>query len=73
MNRHQRKTNYGKYRQGILDQLDINSKNICFITSKDYKENFLNNPTVRLINPAENELGRISKAIIDKITNVYVH
>ena len=51
----------------ILDRMDINSKNTCFITLKDHKENFLNNPTVRLINPAKNELGRISKAILDNI------
>ena len=51
----------------ILGQMDINSKNTCFITLKDYKENFLNNPTVRLINPGKNELGRISKAIFDNI------
>ena len=47
--------------------MDINSKNTCFITSKDYKENFFNNPTVCLINPAKNELGRVSKAIPDNI------
>ena len=28
--------------------------------------NFQNNPTVRLLNPAKNELGRISKTILDK-------
>ena len=54
--------------KGILDRIDINSKNTCFITLKDRKENFLNNPTVRLINPAKNELGRISKAILDNIS-----
>ena len=53
--------------KGILDRLDINSKNTCFITLKDHKENFLNNPTMRLINPAKNEQGRISKAIHDNI------
>ena len=34
---------------------------------KDHKENFQNNPTVRLINPAKNELGKISKVILDRI------
>ena len=48
----------------ILDRMDINKKNACFITLKDHKKN---NLTVRLINPAENELGRISKAILDNI------
>ena len=51
----------------ILDWMDINSKNACFITLKDHKENFLNNPTLPLIHSAKNKLGRISKAILDNI------
>ena len=51
----------------ILDKLEINAKNDCFITLKDHKENFANNPKTRLINPAKNEIGRISKVILDKI------
>ena len=47
--------------------MTINVENNCFITLKDHKENFLNNPTTRLINPAKNELGRISKVIIENI------
>ena len=39
----------------------------CFLTLKDHKNNFANNPQVRLINPANNELGRISKVALDKI------
>ena len=50
----------GNVDKEISDQMDINSKNTCFIT-------LLNNPTVRLINPAKNKLGRISKAILDNI------
>ena len=50
-----------------LDRMFINGKNNCFITLKDHKENFLNNPKTRLLNPAKNELGRISKARLDKI------
>ena len=49
----------------VLNQLEINGENNSFITLKDHKENFNNNPTVRLINPAKNELGHISKAILD--------
>ena len=52
----------------ILDRIDINSKNTCFVTLKDHKENLLNNSAVPLINPAKNELGRISKAILDNIS-----
>ena len=47
--------------KGILDRMHSNSKNTCFITLKDHKENFLSNPAVQLINPAKNELGRINK------------
>ena len=43
----------------------------CFITLKDHKSNFRNNPQCRLINPAKNELGKISKKITDdKITEI---
>ena len=51
----------------IINRMDINPESNCFITIKDHKENFLNNPKVRLINPAKNELGRISKTILDNI------
>ena len=34
---------------------------------KDHKPNFQNNPIVRLLNPAKNELSRISKTILNKI------
>ena len=44
-----------------------NRKNECFITLKDLKSNFKNNPKVRLTKPAKNEIGRISKNIFDKI------
>ena len=47
--------------------MDQNGTNNCFITLKDHKENFQNNPTTRLINPAKNEVGRISKVILDNI------
>ena len=49
----------------VLNRLEINGENNSFITLKDHKENFNNNPTVRIINLAKNELGRISKAVLD--------
>ena len=33
---------------------------------KDPKENLVNHPATRLINPAKNKTGRISKSILDK-------
>ena len=47
----------------ILDRIDMNSKNTCFITLKNHKENFLNNAIIQ----PKNGLGRISKAILDSI------
>ena len=54
-------------RNKVLHKMEINAKQNCFLTSKDQKENIVNNPKPRLINPAKNENGRISKAIIDSI------
>ena len=34
---------------------------------KDHKENFENKGSVRLTNPAKNQIGRISKVILGKI------
>ena len=51
----------------IADKMEVNANNGCFVTLKDHKENFANNPKTRLINPAKNEIGRISKVILDNI------
>ena len=45
----------------------INDKNNRFITLKEHKQNFLNNAKTCLLNPAKNDFGRISKAILDNI------
>ena len=51
----------------IFDRIKINGTSNCFITLKDHQENFVNQHTTRLINPARNKIGRISKSILDKI------
>ena len=51
----------------LIKRMERNEEGNSFITIKDHKENFDNHPTVRLINPAKYELGRISKLILDKI------
>ena len=40
-----------------------------FLTLKDQKENFINNPTVPLLNPAKNEIRRINKSILANINS----
>ena len=51
----------------VIKLMETNEEGNSFITIKDHKENFDNHPIFRLINPAKNELGRISKLILDKI------
>ena len=58
--------NLMKEKNGIK-RMETNEENNGFITIKDYRESFDNHPTVRLISLAKNELGRISKLILDKI------
>ena len=43
----------------------------AFVTIKDHKENYRNNPKWRLLNPTKPELGKISKRLTEKI-NVIV-
>ena len=54
---------------GVLEKMEVNGTGNCFITLKDHKENFLNRPTVRLINPAKNEIGRIAKSRLDEVNS----
>ena len=54
-------------KKDVLDRIKINGEEESYITLKDHKPNFLHNPTTRLINPAKNEIGRISKIIVSKI------
>ena len=49
----------------VLNRFEKNIENNIFITLIDHKENFNKNPTGRLINPAKNEFGDISEAILD--------
>ena len=51
----------------VTDRIKINDTSSSFITLKDHKENFLNRPTIKLLNPAKNEIGRISKHILQNI------
>ena len=55
-----------KYKE-VVKRLQINDDSNCFITMKDHKKNFENKPSLRLINPAKNQIERISKAILHKI------
>ena len=49
------------------DRVRTTAEEGVFITLKDHKPNFANNPTWRLINPTKSEIGKISKKILDRI------
>ena len=57
----------------MLQHMDIEGESNSFITLKDHKENFQNNPSVRLINLAKNELRRLSKFIIQAVNKELRH
>ena len=55
---------------GIEDRVERMAKNQAFIIlkdHKDHKDNFINSPKCRLMNPAKSDIGRISKQILEKI------
>ena len=51
----------------LAERIDIQTEDECFITVKDHKESFPGKVECRLINPAKNNIGSISKAILDRI------
>ena len=53
----------------IGDRINVTAKQQAFITLKDHKDNFENNPTCRLINPAKSNMGLVSKQILERINN----
>ena len=57
---------------GIADRAEAFAKRDAYITLKDHKENFPNNPKCRLINPAKGEMGVVSKKLLQEI-NAKVH
>ena len=50
---------------GLEDRIEVSANRDLFITLKDHKPDFLNNPTSRLTNPNKSEIGIISKQILD--------
>ena len=49
------------------DRINTAAKREAFITLKDHKPNFANNPTCHLINPEKAGIGQISKHLLDRI------
>ena len=51
----------------IEDRVQQFTTDECFLTIKDHKPNFPNSIKCRLINPAKNQLGKVSQQILRKI------
>ena len=54
-------------RAGIFDKIVIIGTRNCFMTLKNHRENFVKYPKMRIINPAKNQVVRISKLILHEI------
>ena len=50
----------------LADRIEQFGKAEAFTTLKDHEESFANNSTYRLINLSKDELGKISKPILEK-------
>ena len=57
----------------IDDRVEKTAMKEAFITLKDHKENFVNKPTCRLINPSKPEIGKISKQLLGEINRKLVN
>ena len=51
----------------LADRIEKIPESEAFITLKDHKQNFMNQPTCRLINPSKSEIGIISQTILQRI------
>ena len=51
----------------ISDRVYCTSERQSFITLKDHKPNFHNDPSVRMINPTKPDVGLISKKLLEKV------
>ena len=49
------------------DRIEQYAEKDAFITLKDHKENFENNPKCRLLNPAKSEIGVVSSQLLKRI------
>ena len=58
---------------GIDDRVEVTARREAFVTLKDHKDTFANRPTCRLINPSKQEIGKISKQILENINQKLVN
>ena len=57
---------------GLDDRIDVSAHRDSYITMKDHKPDFVNNPACRLLNPSKTEIGVINKHLLDDINSKIV-
>ena len=55
---------------GLEERVFETTKQQCFATLKDHKDNFTEDPSVRLINGTKPQIGRIAKQLLENVNNV---
>ena len=58
------------YKLDLHDRSECHSRSPSFITQKDHKNGFVNNPKCRLLNLANTQVGKVSKVELDKINKI---
>ena len=51
----------------LENRIEAHSESTAYITIKDHKEDFMNKPKCRLINPAKSQIGNVSKQLLEKL------
>ena len=51
------------------ERIETHSEETAFVTLKDHKPDFRDNPKCRLINPAKSQIGKVSKQLIEKLND----
>ena len=59
--------------ENTLDKTEMNDTGNSLVTLKGHKVNFINHATAWAINPSKNEIGRISRCILDQINTKLVN
>ena len=54
----------------IEDRVFKNTEREAFVTMKDHKPGFINNPKCRMLVPSKVEVGKISHRILKNVVNV---
>ena len=58
------------FKLDLHDRIECHSRSPAFITLKDHKDGFVNNPKCRLLNQAKTQIGKVSKIELDKINKI---